>query len=118
MIENDYSCINGLHDAEITDIIEVNLDYDYTERNPLRNYLEIKLDAKLAIMWSSTSVKAIRFYNYKIIKEDVNFINSWWQDSEFVELKGKTGLKIRFRFSKTDISEIIILFDKLEVVKK
>lgn len=38
----------GLHDAEITGIEEVELAYDYTERNPLRTCLVIHLNTEHA----------------------------------------------------------------------
>ena len=40
---------NGLHDAVIETISLEQLNYDYTQRVPIRNYLSIKLNAQNAL---------------------------------------------------------------------
>ena len=116
MICTDYNIIKGLSDAEIIEIKETTYQYNYKQRNPIRNSLQIIFDSKSAMV--STNVKSIIFYNYKIICENSSFVHSWWFDSDFIDINGKKGLKISFRHSKSVISETIILFDELKIVQE
>lgn len=104
----------GLHDAEIIGVNEVILDYDYTERVPLRNYLEIELNSKNAL--SDTTVKALRFYNFKILKGNKDVLKFWWYSDEIEEINGKYKLKIVFDSVKGK-SEFEITCDKIEVLR-
>lgn len=113
---SDYNTIKGLSDAEIIELKKVTYQYDYKQERPLRNSLKIVFDAKSAMV--STNVEAIIFYNYKIITENSDFVHSWWFASDFIDINGKKGIKISLRHSKSRISEAIILFDELEIVRK
>ena len=115
MIYTDYKILKGLSDAEIIELKKTIYQYNYKQKIPLRNSLQIIFDSKSAMV--STNVKSIIFYNYRIIYENPNFIHSWWFDSDFIDVQGKKGLKISFRHSKSVISETIILFDELKIVQ-
>lgn len=107
----------GLHDAEIVEVTKHELNYDYTQKNPLRNFLEIKLNGEYAMF--DTSISSIRLYNYKIIKmdSDLAFLkNSWWIKDSLVEENGKYKITLILRKEK-QVCEIIILFDKAEVLR-
>ena len=77
-MSSQYYFCKGLHDAEVLQIKEIQLSYDYHEKNPRRNYLEIELNASQALF--DSNVKAVRLYNYKIIEGDLSLIGTWWLD--------------------------------------
>lgn len=114
-MDRDWYWEKGLHDAEVLDIKKINFEYDYTQRKPRRNMLEIILDTRIALF--DNSIKSIRFYNYKIIEGDENIIHSWWIKDEFWVEKGKNNLKIYLRSPKKTC-EILISFETIEVVRK
>ena len=85
----------GLHDAEVLKINEVQLAYNYREKDPRRNYLEIELNAAQALF--DQEVKAVRLYNYKIIEGDLNLIGAWWL-SDQIDVQGAFFIvKMQFR---------------------
>ena len=45
-MDRDWYWEKGLHDAEVLDIKKINFEYDYTQRKPRRNMLEIILDTR------------------------------------------------------------------------
>jgi hypothetical protein len=114
-MDKDWYWEKGLHDAKIVDVRNINFEYDYTQRDPLRNMLEIILDTRMALF--DNSIELIRFYNYKIIEGDENIIHSWWIKDEFWVAKGKNNLKI-YLHSKKKTSELLISFEAIEVVRK
>ncbi len=108
----DWYWNNGLHDAVIKEIKQVELTYDYTKPNPLRNVFEIILDAKSAMF--DTSVKRIRLYNYKLLN-DFGDVRGFWWVSDMIEGKaGKIMLCIKLSSTKED-KEVKIIFEKAEV---
>ena len=104
----------GLHDAKIISVETVDLQYDYTQRKPLRNYLQINLDASGALF--DYKVKFIRLYNFKVTKGDCNLTGLWWLHDELCEKNGKYILKICLRALKCE-KEIEVVFEKAEVVR-
>lgn len=64
----DWYWKRGLHDAEITGVEERELDYDYTQPNPVRSCMTIRLDAKNAMF--DIGVTAIHLYNYKVVRDE------------------------------------------------
>lgn len=105
---------NGLHDAEILKINEVQLSYDYHEKMPRCNYLEIELNSANALF--DHNVKAVRFYNYKIIEGNLNLIGTWWFDEQ-IETKGSTFIvKIQFR-SRNAIHKLMLRCLDYELIK-
>lgn len=75
---------NGLHDACITGSEAFEFPFDYNRfvgnKNKYdRNLLTLIIDAKNALY--DISVKEIRFFNYKILTQDIsleNKENMWW----------------------------------------
>lgn len=82
----------GLHDADIIDALETNLEYDYTLKNPIRNCLELIIDSKHAMF--ETSIKGIKFYNFKILSDLTSPKGIWWLKDELKEVDGKFVLTI------------------------
>ena len=56
----------GLHDAQILTADALELDYDYRQRNPVRNCFRLQLDAAGALF--DREVRTISFYNYRILR--------------------------------------------------
>lgn len=105
---------NGLHDAEILKINEVQLPYDYHEKIPRRNYLEIELNSAQALF--DHNVKAVRFYNYKIIEGNLNLIGTWWFDEQ-IETKGPFSIvTIQFR-SRNATHKLMLRYLDYELIK-
>lgn len=105
----------GLCDAEIIDIKKEDYNYDYRQRCPIRNMFEIVLDAKGAMY--DTLVKSIRFYNYKIVRGGEDLLHTWWYDDEITEQGGRKQLKLTSRKSKDKFCELILIFDKAEIIR-
>ncbi len=61
----DWYWYYGLHDAEISEINELQLLPDYKSKTPKYNCLEIALDCRGALY--ETNITKINLYNYKII---------------------------------------------------
>ena len=57
----------GLHDAIIKNITLCPLNYDYTQKNPIRNYLLIEIDSSHALF--DSTIKEIKLFNAKILSE-------------------------------------------------
>ncbi|MCQ2485303.1 MAG: hypothetical protein MJ168_08225 [Clostridia bacterium] len=93
----------GLHDAEITGIEEVELAYDYTERNPLRTCLVIHLNTEHAY----SPINTIKLYNYKIISGDIRSGQYWMCD---IITKEKYLITITLSNGKKD-NDIVIRFE-------
>ena len=68
----------GLHDAKITGWQFENFDYDYSQRNPIRNCITVELDSRMALF--DTTLKTIKFVNAKIIQGDTQCVNWFWKD--------------------------------------
>lgn len=105
---------NGLHDAQITSFDVVKLDYDYTLKNPIRNYLQLNLNSKNALF--DTSIKAIRFYNFKC--DNLNEFNkTYWLSDELNKVDGKFILKISLTKLNGEFPDVEIKFDDAEVIR-
>lgn len=104
----------GLHDAEIIEISEVNLQYDYKQKNPIRNFLEIKINSKNALF--DTTITSIRLNNYKILKEFSNLKGCWWFKDELSEENGKFKLKIYLHSLKQQ-QELEIVFESANIIR-
>ena len=114
-MHNFLELTNGLYDAEIIDVKQEDLHFDYRQKNPTRNMLEIVLDANQAM--NDTLVKTIRFYNAKIISGGSDLMHTWWYDDELTDVNGKKRLKLILRNKKNEFIEVIILFEKVEVMR-
>ena len=86
----------GLHDATILNIAVVNIQYDFTQKNPIRNYYSIKLDSSNALF--DTSIEELRFMNAKILSNKDDYQGCWWFDDS-VEI---CGAKIIITIQVTD----------------
>lgn len=115
MIQNNANWVQGLCDSEIIDIRKEDYIYDYRQKTPIRNMLELIIDSNQAM--SGTYVKSIRFYNYKIISGGEEIIHSWWYKDEISENNGLKKLVLTLRHSKDKCSEFVVTFDKVEIVK-
>ena len=96
---------NGLHDAVIETISLEQLNYDYTQRVPIRNYLSIKLNAQNALF--DVSVKEIKLYNAKVMSDAFDYSGYWWVND---------SLNIQIANIKKE-ETIIVIFDNAEVFR-
>ena len=83
---------NGLHDAQITDIQFEEFDFDYSQHNPIRNCITIKLDAQMAMF--DTTLKEIKLMNAKFIHGDAQCVNWFWKDDIIKETNKGYELEI------------------------
>ncbi len=108
----DWYWAKGIHDGVIKNIYSKLLQYDYTDKKPVRNYLEILIDTTNALF--DTSIKAIRFYNYKVLNDFEGLQGYWWIKDELTKINDKFKIKIFLGSSKgQQILEIIFEFAKL-----
>lgn len=63
----DWYWSRGLHDAHILRTESVELSYNYTQRNPIRNEFIIHLDSSDAMF--DTTITSISLFNYKILED-------------------------------------------------
>ena len=105
---------NGLHDAVIKNISFVSLNYDFTLKNPIRNYILIELDSNNALF--ERSIKSIKFFNAKLLS-GINEYCGWWWVSDTLEMKKmKYVLEINLA-TKGQKDKVIINFDDDEVAR-
>ena len=111
----DWYWTKGLHDAKVINVLFKNIDYEFTKRNPIRNFLDIQLDSQKAMF--DTTIKSIKLYNSKIIEGDLDFIGWYWKDDKLIETTKGFELeitlilyphtkKIKISFEKVDIGRI------------
>lgn len=117
MCKYDWYWSKGLHDAEILRVRETELQYNYHQRHPIRNMLELTLDSAHAMF--DTSIKALRFYNYKIISGDINRpTGAWWYADTITETSNHITIEIKYTTKQNrNIAAVKIQFDKIEVVR-
>lgn len=95
----------GLHDAFVIGVETYEFPFDYNkyegEKNKYdRNMLTLKMDAKGAMF--DFYVTEIRFYNYKILSEGIDFVSSelfgerkvWWLADQLTEQNGRYELDV------------------------
>ena len=119
----DWYWVYGLHDAFITKIESIVFPFDYNkfakEKSKYnRNCLSLKIEAKSALY--DTSIKEIRFYNFKILS-DYNLlldkIDACWKADRLSNQGDCFVLEIDlwdFNSNPKDFT-IIIKFDRAEV---
>lgn len=115
--------INGLHDACIimTEEFEFPFDYDRyigEKSNYNRNLLTLKLNAKGALY--DQKVKEIRFFNYKILSDQVTLKGRkqvWWLADRLTKENGKYILEIELQDFSSFPQEFTfkIKFERAEV---
>lgn len=113
-MSSQYHLGKGLHDAEVMKINEIQLLYDYHEKNPRRNYLEIELNSSQALF--DRNIKAVRLYNYKIIEGDLTLIGTWWLDDQIVSQGSFLVVKMQFR-SQCAIHKLTLKCSDYELIK-
>lgn len=117
--------IKGLHDAGITEVEVFEFPFDYKkfieEKNKYtRNLLKLKVDSKGALF--DTTVKEIRFYNYKILTPDISLENRkviWWLSDRLSEVDGYFVLEIDLHDSKSYPEDLTfkVKFERAEVIR-
>ena len=121
----------GLHDAFVVGVEVYEFPFDYNkyvgEKNKYdRNMLALKIDAKSAMF--DFDVKEIRFYNYKILTDEIDIINGdlfskkkiWWLADQLTEQNGKYELDILLESIDTHQRQfhLKLRFDRAEVDRK
>ena len=110
----DWYWEKGLHDSEIKSISYHQLDYDFTKKNPIYNYILIELDSHNALF--DTPVESIKFYNAKHLTQDIDYTGAWWVKDELSVNNGKFVLTIYIQ-SKKNMDCLQIQFEKAEVIR-
>lgn len=82
----------GLHDAQIVSVEQLQLPYDYKERNPIRNSMKLLLDSSQAL--HDTTIKSITLLNYKVMTSDIELKNCYWLQDVLTFENGKYILNI------------------------
>ena len=127
----DWYWESGLHDASIigVDTYEFPFDYDkYTAKKNKydRNVLSLRIDAKGALY--DSRVKEIRFYNYKLLPESVDWMSLepseknkvWWLADQLTEQNEKYELDILLEICVPHQRQfhLKLRFDRAEVDRK
>lgn len=76
------------------------------------NYLEMSIDASLALF--DTTVKAIKFFNCKVMTPELQIKDMWWVRDKLYSLGEKYMLEIDLMSSKSQY-RFILRFDYCEV---
>ena len=118
----------GLHDAFVIGLETYEFPFDYNkyvgEKSRYnRNMLILKIDAKSAMF--DFGVKEIRFYNYKILIDEIDQTNCdlfskkkiWWLADQLTEQNGKYELDILLESIDTYQRQfhLKLRFDRAEV---
>lgn len=121
----DWYWANGLHDACIIDVDTFDFPYDYNKYlvkkgNSDRNILTLKIDASNALF--DTRVKEIRFFNYKILSDNIKLEDRtkiWWVSDILTEEKEHYVLEVECRGfdSCPEVFTFKIRFDRAEVYR-
>ena len=121
----------GLHDAVVVGVEKYEFPFDYNkyvgEKNKYdRNMLALKIDAESAMF--DFHVKEIRFYNYKILTDEIDIINGdlfskkkiWWRADQLTEQNGKYELDILLESADKHQRQfhLKLRFDRAEVDRK
>ena len=109
----------GLHVACIKAVESFEFLFDYNNYN--RNLLKLIIDSKGAIY--DTSVKEIRFYNYKILTSDFSLDNRktiWWLSDRLIENGDNYILEIDLQDLDSYPEEFTfkIKFEQVEVIRE
>ena len=105
----------GLHDAKITDCRIDHFNYEYTQKNPIRNCITVDLDTRNALL--DTTITTIKFLNTKIIQGDIDCTGWFWKDDVLTTTCKGYELEITF-ISYPKIKKIKISFDDIIVERR
>lgn len=107
----DWYWEKGLHDSKILSVKLITLNYNYTEKNPKRNYLLFKIDSSQAMF--DTNISEIKFYNAKLNIDSNLLINSYWESDkiffdkkytlELISAKVKSKILCRIEFDDAEV---------------
>ena len=97
----------SFHDAKIISSKEINLDYDCTDPNPVRNYHEVELHL--------VKNQYIRFYNSKVLQGSFE-VGNWWLCDTLREENNKFILDITVCDSKEKEKKVSVKFDYAKVL--
>ena len=105
----------GLHDARILSTEAVELPYDYTQRDPIRNCFKLHLDPSQALF--DTAVKTINLFNYKILRDDTpgGLAGCYWKQDSLDFRNGKYRLELTV-WNKHEL-RFVIQFGHAEVCR-
>ena len=119
----DWYWKNGLHDAEILSVCELELAPDWKENYPKRNCLDILLNGKNALF--ETTIKRISLYNYRIVDMKMNatepitleaFRDVYWLGDSIGQLEdGKYLLEIDCTDSHSNLLFLSVKFEIPEI---
>ncbi len=117
---------NGLHDAMILSVRELDLAPDYKQMNPKRNCLEFLLNSENAIY--ETSIKRISLYNYRILCTKTNdvkpitleeFQNTYWLGDSIEQLENNIYLlEIECTDSHSNLMYLSVKFEIPEIERE
>jgi len=118
--------IHRLHDACIVHVESFEFPFDYNKFvGPKckynRNLLSLKIDAEGAMF--DTKVKEIRFFNYKILSENISLEGRnklWWLADRLIDYSDSFTLEIDLQDFDSDPEEFtfVIKFERAEVDRK
>ena len=116
----------GLHDACVVCIEAYEFPFDYnkytSQKNKYdQNMLLFKINAKGALF--DSDVKEIRFFNYKILSENVELFNRskiWWLSDKLTEVNDRYELEILLEDvdSWPEEFQLKLRFERAEVDRK
>lgn len=107
----DWYWNKGLHDSKV--ICKSSVPCEKQNVYSFHNCLEVRLDASYAMF--DTTVKAIRFYNFKELTP-MNLDGFIWKFDKLCEEGGKFLLKIYLFFDSKEV-EYVIRFSSCEVIR-
>ena len=115
--------VSGLHDACIVGVESFEFPFDYNkfvrEKNKYnRNLFAVKIKAKGALY--DKTVKEIRFFNYKVLTDQITLIGRekiWWMADKLVDHGDYYTLEIELRDLDSDPEDFTykIKFERAEV---
>ena len=118
--------VRALHDACIVGVEMFEFPFDYNkfiqEKDKYnRNLLTLKIDASSAMF--DTSVREIRFFNYKILTDEISLAERkefWWKADRLVDQGDHYTLEIDLQDLRFDHKEFTckIKFERAEVDRK
>ena len=111
----DWYWEKGLHDAQITEKVVLDYNSAAMRGENYQNGLELKIDAAGAMF--DTSVKALRFYNYKELTQDADITGCWWISDSLTKSDKKYILEIALMNKKQRI-KYKIRFEACEVIRE
>ena len=122
----DWYWKNGLHDADILSVHELELVPNWKEKHLRRNCLEFLLNGKNALF--ETNIKRISLYNFRIVDMKINatepitleaFRDVYWLGDSIEQLEdGKYLLEIECTDSHSNLMYLSVMFEIPEIERK